>query len=296
MFELIQLRCFVAVAEELHFGRAAARLNMTQPPLSRQVQILEHVVGVTLLERTSRSVRLTAAGRSFLVDAKRIVKMAEQSTAVAQRVARGEQGSLSLGFTAASGYSFLPRLLDRIRGHLPGIDLQLTEMVTHDQLDALRNGSIDLGLLRPPVSLAEFGVIPALEEPLVIAAPSTGPLAAVKVSRLVDLNDIPFIMYSPAGAAYFHDLLTEKFYALGIAPRYVQYVSQIHSILALVGAGMGFGLVPSGAQCMHMDGVQFRPLQGDEIPPVELVLCHRRSNDNPALAKLLESLQQVDEP
>ena len=292
MFELIQLRCFVAVAEELHFGRAASRLNMTQPPLSRQVQILEHLVGVTLLERTSRSVRLTAAGRSFLVDARRIVKMAEQSTALAQRVARGELGSLSLGFTAASGYSYLPRLLERIRNGLPGIDLQLAEMVTPDQLDALRSGSIDIGLLRPPVSLAEFDVLPALREALVVASPSSGPLAARQIVRLHDLDGMPFIMYAPVGAAYFHDLLTERFYALGIAPRYVQYVSQIHSILALVGSGMGFGLVPAGAQCMHMEGVRFDALNGEDIPPVELVLCHRRSNENPALARLLEYLQQ----
>lgn len=292
MFELIQLRCFVAVAEELHFGRAAARLNMTQPPLSRQVQILEHLVGVTLLERTSRSVRLTAAGRSFLVDARRIVRMAEQSTALAQQVARGELGSLSLGFTAASGYSYLPRLLERIRSGLPSIDLQLTEMVTPDQLDALRSGAIDIGLLRPPVSLAEFAVVPALRELLVVAAPSVGPLATRRVGCLRDLDEMPFIMYAPVGAAYFHDLLTERFYALGIAPRYVQYVSQIHSILALVGAGMGFGLVPAGAQCLHMEGVRFGPLSGDDMLPVELVLCHRRSNDNPALLRLLECLSQ----
>lgn len=296
MFELIQLRCFVAVAEELHFGRAAVRLNMTQPPLSRQVQILEHLVGVTLLERTSRSVRLTAAGRSFLVDARRIVKLAEQSTALAQRVARGELGSLSLGFTAASGYSYLPRLLERIRSSLPGIDLQLTEMVTPDQLDALRSGAIDIGLLRPPVSLAEFGVIPALQESLVIAAPSVGPLAAKKIERLRDLDGMPFIMYAPLGAGYFHDLLSERFYALGIAPVYVQFVSQIHSILALVGAGMGFGLVPEGAKCLHMDGVRFESLTVAELPPVELVLCHRRSNDNPALARLLDYLQQEEAP
>jgi DNA-binding transcriptional LysR family regulator len=294
MFELAQLRCFVAVAEELHFGRAAVRMNMTQPPLSRQVQILEHLVGVTLLERTSRSVRLTAAGRAFLADARRIVRLAEQSTALAQRVARGEAGSLSLGFTAASGYSFLPRLLERIRRHLPDVDLRLSEMVTPDQLEGLRNGGLDIGLLRPPVSHAEFNVIPALREPLVIAAPMSGPVAARQVRGLQDLDGLPFVMYAPTGAAYFHDLLTERFYAHGVAPRHVQYVSQIHSILALVGAGLGFGLVPDSAQCLHMDGVRFVPLEGEEAPRVELVLCHRKSNDNPALARLVEGLQEPD--
>ena len=105
---------------------------------------------------------------------------------------------------------------------------------------------------------------------------------------------MPFIMYAPAGSAYFHDLLTERFYSLGIAPRYVQFVSQIHSILALVGSGMGFALVPAGAKCLHMDGVRYESLQENEIPSVELVLCHRRSNDNPALLRLLECLQRAE--
>src|SRR5919206_4230100 len=147
MFDLNQLRCFVTVAEELHFGRAAARLNMTQPPLSRQIQVLEHIIDAPLLERTSRSVRLTPAGRTFLPEARRILRLAESAVASTKRIARGEAGSIAIGFTAASGYSFLPRLITASRSRFPDVDLVLKEMVTADQLEALAAHRIDVGLL-----------------------------------------------------------------------------------------------------------------------------------------------------
>ena len=137
MFEISQIRCFVAVAEELHFSRAAERLNMTQPPLSRQIRLLEHHVGTQLLDRTSRSVRLTAAGRAFLPEAARILRMAEEAAATARRVAKGERGSLSIGFTAASGYGLLPRVVRLIREQAPGISLTLKELVSGSQLEVL---------------------------------------------------------------------------------------------------------------------------------------------------------------
>ena len=128
-FELRQLRCFVAAAEELHFGRAAARMNMTQPPLSRQIQLLEHVLGVKLLDRTSRAVKLTPAGRVFLLEARRILRLTESAALATRRIASGEAGTITLGFTAASGYSFLPRLLLQRASHAPNIDVALKEMV-----------------------------------------------------------------------------------------------------------------------------------------------------------------------
>src|ERR1700736_4404014 len=132
MFDLIKLRCFLAVAEELHFGRAAVRLNMTQPPLSRQIQVLEHIVDAPLLERTSRSVRLTPAGRSFLPEAKRILRLAESASQVARRIATGKAGSIKIGFTAATSYGFMPELVAACRTRLPEGDLSLEEMVSGD--------------------------------------------------------------------------------------------------------------------------------------------------------------------
>jgi len=128
VFELIQLRCFVAVADELHFGRAATRLNMTQPPLSRHIQVLERIVGLELLARTSRSVRLTAAGLVFLAEARRIVELTDSAVATARAAAEGQRGMVALGFTAASGYSFLPSFFGRMRIDMPDVKLLLKEM------------------------------------------------------------------------------------------------------------------------------------------------------------------------
>ncbi|HET9511057.1 MAG TPA: LysR family transcriptional regulator, partial [Sphingomonas sp.] len=140
MFELSQLRCFVAAAEELHFGRAAQRLNMTQSPLSRQIQLLERILDVTLLERTSRNVALTPAGRVFLIEARRIVRLAESAQLAARRVAKGDAGKVAIGFTAVSGYSLVPQIVAAARAALPNIELELREMVTGDQVDALLTG------------------------------------------------------------------------------------------------------------------------------------------------------------
>lgn len=154
MFELSQLRCFVAVAEELHFGRAAERLHMTQPPLSRQVRLLEHQIGTELLERTSRSVKLTAAGRGFLPDAARILRLADEAAATARRIATGAAGTLAIGFTASVGYGLLPSLVSAVRAASPDVRLTLKEMVSGAQLEALDARLIDVGLLRHPSSTA----------------------------------------------------------------------------------------------------------------------------------------------
>ena len=194
MFELSQLRCFVAAAEELHFGRAAQRLNMTQSPLSRQIQLLERILDVTLLERTSRNVSLTPAGRVFLIEARRIVRLAESASLSARRVAKGDAGKVGIGFTAVSGYTLVPRIVTQARATLPNIELELREMVTSDQTDALLTGLIDIGFVRPPVVRSEFNAVLALSEPLVVALPLGDPRQAKSVLLPADLDDKPLIM------------------------------------------------------------------------------------------------------
>jgi DNA-binding transcriptional LysR family regulator len=293
MFDLSQLRCFAAVAEELHFGRAAGRLNMTQPPLSRQIQVLERILDVRLLDRTSRTVRLTAAGRSFLPEAQRILRLAETATHVTRQVAAGRAGTLKLGFTAASAYDFLPRLVIALRRALPDVTLSLREMVSKDQIEELLAGRIDAALVRPPVTHPDLVAVRALAEPFVAALPAGNALARREALNPGDLDGEPFIAYAPNEARYFHDLVLGLFTEAGIQPRVVQQLTQIHSILALVRAGLGIALVPAAAERLRLDGVVFRPLALPAARPAELVLAWRRDADDPLIARLVSSLSEV---
>ena len=288
MFDLNQLRCFVAVAEELHFGRAATRLNMTQPPLSRQIQVLEHIIDAQLLERTSRSVRLTPAGRSFLPEAKRILKLAETASQVARRIALGKTGSLKIGYTAAAAYGYLPELIGACRQRLPDVDFSLKEMVSGEQLEALATGQIDVGLLRPPVGRPEFATRRVLAEPLLAAIPKKHPLASREQLSIKDFDGQPFVMYSPHESRYFHDLLVALFTQSDVLPRYVQHLGQIHSILAMVRAGLGVSIVPAAAANLKIADVRLRPLKLRTPAPVELFMVWRRDHENPLLPSLIE--------
>jgi DNA-binding transcriptional LysR family regulator len=295
MLDFSQLRCFIAAAEELHFGRAAARLNMTQPPLSRQIQVLERVLDVQLLERTSRSVRLTAAGRSFLPEAQHILRLAETATHVTRQVAAGRSGVLKLGFTAASAYDFLPRLVTACRASLPDVTLSLREMVTKDQVEGLLSGQIDAGLIRPPVTHPDLDAVRALAEPLIAAVPEGHPLAARQTLALSDFADEPFITYTRHEAHYFHDLVLTLFAEAGVQPRLLQQLTQIHSILALVRASLGVALVPAAAERLRFEGVVFRPLRLPRPRPAELYLTWRRHHDNPLIDGLATVLREMPE-
>lgn len=290
MFELNHLRCFVAVAEELNFGRAAARLNLTQPPLSRQIQLLEHHVGTRLLERSSRLVRLTAAGRGFLPEAARILRLADEAAVNARRLAAGAAGSLAVGFTASVGYRLLPLLVKQLRARCPGLHLTLREMVSSAQLEALDARQIDLGLLRPPVPQRDLVTRPALSEPLVLALPEATARDWPRQPSLKTLRGQPFLMYSPFEARYFHHLVDGLLERAGVAPDIVEHVTQIHSMLALVRAGLGVALVPESAAMLRPEGVVYRPIRTTPARPVSLLLAWRKDNDNPVLAGISASL------
>jgi len=283
MFELSQLRCFVAAAEELHFGRAAQRLNMTQPPLSRQIQLLERILGVLLLERTSRVVKLTPAGRVFLLEARRIIRLAESATLATRRVAQGNAGRIAIGFTAASSYSFIPQIVAMAREQLPNIELELREMVTSDQVEGLLTGLIDIGFVRPPMERQEFDTRRVVTEKLVAALPAGDPRLNEAALTLGHFDAAPLIMYSREGAGYFHNMLVGLFHEAGVAPSFVQHVTQIHSMLGLVQAGLGAAIVPEAAAALQLSDVKFRPLVTEPERPVELHMVWRRDNSNPAV-------------
>ncbi|MGJ7907559.1 LysR substrate-binding domain-containing protein [Actinopolyspora sp. H202] len=290
MFTLTQLSGFVAVAEEGHFGRAAQRLRMTQPPLSRQIQQLEKELQVPLFHRDSRTVRLTPAGRAFLADARRLLYEADTAALSARRVTAGQEGAVRVGFTATSAYGVLGGMLDTARQHLPHVELVLRELVTREQLERLSSGALDLGLVRPP-GRQDLRSRLLRREPLLAALPVAHPLASEPGPlelRAFDGADV--VTYSPSEARYFYELLVGVFRDAEVRPNYVQYVSQVHTLLALVEVGLGITLVPSTATRLRLDGVVFREVRLPDPEPVELHLAWREGNDNPALHALLELL------
>src|SRR5215468_10138230 len=296
MFELSQLRCFVAVGEELHFGRAAERLNMTQPPLSRQIRLLEHQVGTPLLERTNRVVRFTAAGKAFFPEAARILRLADEAATTARRIAKGEKGSIAIGFTAAFGYGLLPEMVRRLHQRVPNISLTLKEMVTSEQLEALDAGHLDVGLMRPHPPHGGLETVSLGREALMLAIPEKQARSWPKEPTLACLHQKPYLAYSPYEASYFYQLVQGCLDRERVEPDIVDYVPQIHTMLALVDSGIGVALTPETASRLHFEGVLPRRMSMQPLRPVEMVFSYRKDNDNPILEifrrDVLETLKQ----
>lgn len=299
MFDLGHARSFVAVAEEMHFGRAAARLNLTQSPLSRQIQMLEQTLGVTLLERTTRAVRLTPAGRTFLAEAYRVLAAAENAARITRRAALGESGVLRLSFTAASAYRTLPQVVAHVRRTLPEVDLVLEEMVSDEQILALGENRTDLAILRPAPVLQDpksaIATAPLARERLLLAVPRGHRLAAAHAPTLRDLDGEAFVTWSPRGGRYFIDLLDRLFEAGGVQPRIVQRVNQVHAMLALVGAGIGVALVPGSARGNSMADIRLRPIALPATTGPELWLAWRSDNANPCLPSVRAAALETGE-
>jgi DNA-binding transcriptional LysR family regulator len=287
MFELFQLRCFVVVAEELHFSRAATRLFMTQPPLSRQIQLLEHAIGVRLLERSTRAVTLTTAGQSFYLNARQLLKQADAAAIEARRIDTGQAGRVTLGFTAVAGYDLIPELLFAAKSALPQLDIVLKEMVSLDQIAALSSNVIDIGFIRPLSTQDSFSSALLLAEPLLLAVHASNPLARKRKIVPADLRSEPLIMHSPDEGKYFYNLITALLTSAGVHPSYVQYLEQNHTILSLVRKGLGAAIVPASARHLQFPNVVFKPLWKSEIQ-AEIYLVWRPDSHNPALEVIRE--------
>ena len=296
---LDQVRCFVAVAEELHFGRAAERLTMTQPPLSRQIQKLERVVGAQLLERDNRQVELTAAGNGFLEDCYRLVNTLDQAVAHARRVEGGSAGTVHLGFTAVSAIGILGPLLAMLGRELPEVEVILHERVTGAQVDGIRRGEIDLGLARPPFDTSVLSSRVVAREPLCAVVPHDHPIAATKGPLgPEDFDGLPVISYHPVQARYFHEM-TVRFLINGHS-RIEQHVQQILTAVLLVAAGEGIAFVPASTAALGVEGVAYKPLvefggghpDSDPARPVELHAIWARGALTPLVRQVLHLVQQ----
>ncbi|KGF80192.1 LysR family transcriptional regulator [Massilia sp. JS1662] len=291
MFELKQLRCFVAVATELNFRRAAARLNMTQPPLTRQIQLLEHELGVQLFERTKHSVKPTTAGQVLLVDATRLLNLAEQAATTVRRASKGETGRVRIGFTGAAGHEIVPRLLAAAKEALPDIDVVVHELISAAQIEAFAANSIDLGIMRPLGSRQKLSSFLIDVEPLIVVLPASHPLAACAAIDLQSLNDQPFIMHSPDDGKYFHDRVMAMFWSAKVMPDFAQYIDQTHTIISMVRAGLGMSIVPASAQRFHFDQVVFRPIR-DNVVSAEMIMAWRPDQRIPAVTALRQMAEE----
>lgn len=301
MFSLIQLESFVAVAEELHFGAAATRLNMTQPPLSRQIQLLEKELDAQLFIRSSRKVELTAAGQTLLPSARQILDLCTKTQLDVRRVATGDAGSIVIGYTAIAGQSVLPWLLRLAREYLPGVSLVLHEAVSADQLEALSRGSIDLGLLRPIVSRSGVHTELIFKDRLIVALPEGHELATGGGVRLNDLDGESLMMYSTSEARYFYDLVMRLYDSAGVTPTITQLASQVPALLAFAAAGLGVTLVPASAMDFAPPGVVAEELTGHagllELNRADLHLAWNENGDNTAATKLRQIiLDRVSSP
>jgi DNA-binding transcriptional LysR family regulator len=277
--ELRQLRYFVAVAEELHFRRAAARLHISQPPLSQQIRALEEELGCQLLTRTRRRVELTPAGQAFLRDARQLLGELDGAVATARRIDAGQTGRLRIGFVGSALLSIVPGTVERFRASRPGVAIELRERSTVDQLRAVAAGLVDVGLVRPPIDEdGSLRAVTVLRERTVAALPAGHSLAALGRVPLRRLADEPLVLFPRDQAPGFHDLLIGALADTGAGPRVIQYAPEMLTIIGLVAAGTGVSLVPASVSRLALDGVIYRPVSG--APRSELVAITRARDDS----------------
>jgi DNA-binding transcriptional LysR family regulator len=281
--ELRQLRYFVAVAEELHFRRAAERLHISQPPLSQQIRALEDELGFVLLIRTRRRVELTPAGAAFLRDARTVLAELDGAVATARRIDAGQSGRLRINFVGSALFSIVPGMVERFRRSRPGVEIELHERATVDQLRAVHAGMADVGLVRPPIEDdAGLRVRTVLRERTVAALPAGHELAALTRVPLHRLAAEPLVLFPRDQAPGFHDLLIDSLAGAGAAPRVIQYAPEMLTIIGLVAAGTGVSLVPASVGRLALDGVTYRSVTG--APRSELVAI-TRADDGSALVR-----------
>ncbi|HVZ18358.1 MAG TPA: LysR substrate-binding domain-containing protein [Terriglobales bacterium] len=291
--DLRHLRYFVAVAEELHFGRAALRLHIAQPPLSQQIKQLESNLGHPLFVRTSRAVSLTAAGKELLERARRILTRMDEDLAAVRRVGRGEVGALTIAFTGSAILSDpLPEAIRTYRRRYPEVDLRLREMGTMLQIDALRDGSIDLGFLRDPGPFDGLVIEELLREPYVAVLPSRHPLAKSKVVAVAKLRGEPFIFHRRNIGPLAYDRTMAVCEHAGFLPEIVQEAPQWPTAIRLVESGLGVTIAPKCVSKLETMGVVFRPIDAKRAF-TEVSLGHRNEPLMPTATEFVRMAKEA---
>lgn len=291
-FTFDQLRAFIAVAEEEHFGRAAQRLHLSQPPLSRQIQALEKHLRVELFDRHGRRTRLTAAGAAFLVEARRLVSLASGAEDTVRRVADGLSGTVHIGFTSVVGNAILPRLLPETAARLPDVRVTLHEVRTPNQAEELLSGRIDIALGRSFALTDDLVARPLPPDGLTIVVPSRFTPRRTSLP-LAQLDERDFIMYAEDDPHHVHDVVTSVLTAHDVHPRYTQRAMEVYTMLSLVDAGVGAAIVPLST--LNWAGRHTRVVSSPQLAGTHThsVAVWREESRNPATTRVLRVLDEL---
>ncbi|MEM1394984.1 MAG: LysR substrate-binding domain-containing protein [Cyanobacteria bacterium P01_H01_bin.150] len=285
--ELRHLRYFVTVAEELHFGRAAERLHIAQPPLSQQIRQLENEIGFELFHRTKRKVELTEAGKAFLTEVEQIFRQLEQAIFLGRQVSRGEIGQLVVGFVSSAAYNILPDFLLQFRNSNPNINLELHESTTEEQSRWLQSGKIDVGFVRPPVNKDIYNSKIVFQESLIVAVPENHHLANIEKISLKSLVNESFILFPRFLAPGLYDLIISFCQQFDFSPKPAQEAIQMQTIVSLVAAEIGVAIVPESLQNLQRTGVVYKYFV-EKTPQVSIAMIWRKNDLSVVLKKFLE--------
>ena len=285
--ELRHLRYFVTVAEELHFGRAAKRLNIAQPPLSRQIRDLEEELGAALFRRTSRRVDLTSPGHLFLMEARDILAHARRAGEMVKASQRGEFGSISIGFVTSAIYSVMTPILRGFHSQFPQVELRCREMATPEQINALHKGDISIGFLRTPLSDDAIRTHLLQRENLVLALPEDHPATRRQKLRLQDFATEPFILFPRKQGPGAYDQIISACQAAGFTPILAQEGNEMQSMLGLVAAGLGVSLVPASLRNLRRPGIVYKTLS-TPTAEIEISLAIRKGENDPVETSFIE--------
>jgi DNA-binding transcriptional LysR family regulator len=283
---MTELRAFVTLAEQLHFGKTADRLHITQPALTKQIQRLEEAIGGTLVERGYREVQLTPAGETLLPHAERLLEESAAVLDVARRAVRGQLGVLRIGFGLAT-VQLLPELLQRFRSAFPGVELRLRDMPTPAQVAALERGDLDVGFVRLPVNAPDLDTRPVLHERLVAVLGADSRWNAREGLRSAARE--PFIGISRATSASYHDHVIAVCRAAGFTPNIVQETSELFTMMMLVHGGMGIALAPSSATIRRPPGVRVKALKDAEAGWDIGIAWHRARLEEPLVRAFIDT-------
>lgn len=290
--ELRHLRYFVAVAEELHFGNAAKKLHIAQPPLSQQIKDLEDELKVKLFYRTKRQVLLTDSGKVFLKDATQILEASEKAKQNITRTIKGEAGSLAIAFVVSATYSVLPDILKEYHQRFPGIELSLHEMKPYEQILGIKEKRIDVGFLRTPINDNSIETMLLAKEPFVVAMSSNHAKAKLKNIQLNDLKDENFIMFPPRHGPGLYHLTMDLFKKGNIIPKVKYEVDHIQAILALVSSGLGIAFIPLSMSTLMKKRVTYKELYPNKAL-VELSTAYLSENKSSALINFLHVAKEI---